>query len=466
MAALDRSENQTSRGNSASRREHMRSANGVVSVPSVETVGRTANAVRTMILFALLACRREPDRALSHLPPPEPTGTATAEGMPGGVNAPADGAPPKPAGPPPGTDKLGPVPADIVAQVELREVVRGLARPVALVAAPGDPRKRLFIVEQHAGRIRILENGKLLPKPFAKLDQDLATGEEQGLLGLAFHPRFADNGKLYVNYTARDKDTHVVEFRVSAQNPDEIDLTTRREIVEIDQPYSNHNGGHVLFGPDGKLYVGMGDGGSAGDPKRAGQNPTMLLAKILRFDVDAETPAPEIVHLGVRNPWRFAFDAETGGLYIGDVGQNLWEYVWVAPITDKRNFGWNIVEGSHCYKAANCDKTAFTPPAAEYSHDEGCSITGGVVYRGSALPALVGRYFYADYCTGLLRSFTWTLDPSSPTAAGWVRDHWDWKRALDKQGWLSQISSFGVDHDGEMYLLKLTGQIYKLVAKS
>jgi glucose/arabinose dehydrogenase len=369
--------------------------------------------------------------------------------------------------PPPGTDKVTRVPADVVSKIELREVVRGLARPVALVAAPGDARKRLFIVEQHVGRIRIFENGKLLPKPFVTLDKDLATGEEQGLLGLAFHPKFADNGKLYVNYTADDGDTKIVEFRVSA-DPDVVDLSTRREIIEIDQPYSNHNGGHVLFGPDGMLYVGMGDGGSAGDPKRAGQNPTMLLAKILKFDVDKPAttePSPEIVHLGVRNPWRFAFDTKTGGLYIGDVGQNLWEYIWVAPIGDKRNFGWNIVEGSHCYRSKTCDKTAFTPPAAEYSHDEGCSITGGVVYRGTALPQLDGRYFYGDYCTGLLRSFTWTADPSSPTAMGWVRDHWDWKAALDRRGLLSRISSFGVDHEGELYIVKLTGQIYKLVPK-
>ncbi len=423
--------------------------------------------VRLTFLIVALACRREPDRATTHVQPEPPiqAGPATPPDAGSGVPANPPVAPIVPVGAPPGTDKLERVPADIVSKIELREVARGLARPVALVAAPGDARRRLFIVEQHAGRIRILENGKLLAKPFVTLNQDLATGEEQGLLGLAFHPKFTDNGKLYVNYTADDGDTHVVEFRVSA-DPDVVDLSTRREIIEIDQPYSNHNGGHVLFGPDGKLYVGMGDGGSAGDPKRAGQNPTMLLAKILRFDVDSAAPKPEIVHLGVRNPWRFTFDDKTGGLYIGDVGQNLWEYIWVAPIGDKRNFGWNVVEGSHCYKAKTCDKAPFTPPAAEYSHDAGCSITGGMVYRGKALPQLDGRYFYGDFCTGLLRSFTWTHDPSSPTAVGWVRDHWDWKAALDRQGLLSQISSFGVDHDGELYIVKLTGQIYKLVPKT
>ncbi len=415
--------------------------------------------MRTMILIALIACRREGDRTVTRVPIANPGPLVN-------VVPDATTEPKPPEGPPPGNDTLVAVPSEVAGALELEEVVRGLARPVALVAAPGDPRKRLFIVEQHTGRIRILENGKLAPRPFATLDQDLATGEEQGLLGLAFHPRFVDNGKLYVNYTARDRDTHIVEFRVGT-DPDAIDLSTRRELVEIGQPYSNHNGGHVVFGPDGKLYTGMGDGGSAGDPKRAGQNPTMLLAKILRFDVDGPAAPPEIVHLGVRNPWRFAFDPQTGGMYIGDVGQNLWEYVWVAPIgSPTRNFGWNVVEGSHCYKTRDCDKAAFTPPAAEYSHDEGCSITGGVVYRGKALPSLDGRYFYGDYCTGLLRSFTWTADRSSPTAAGYVREHWNWKPALDKRGVLSQISSFGVDHDGELYIVKLTGQILKLVPKS
>jgi glucose/arabinose dehydrogenase len=392
-----------------------------------------------------------------------PAGPAPA---PAPAAAEASALPAAPAGPPPGTDKLVTVPAEVVAKVALSEVVRGLARPVAIVAAPGDERRRLFIVEQHVGRIRILENGKLLPKPFFQIN-GLSTGNEEGLLGLAFHPKFADNGKLYVNYTTADMDTHIVQYRVSSTNSDAVDAETRREIIEIDQPYSNHNGGHLLFGPDGKLYTGMGDGGSAGDPQRNGQNPKALLAKLLRFDVDAATPSPEIVHVGLRNPWRFWFDPPTGDLFIGDVGQNLWEYVFVVGGTDavRHNFGWNVVEGSHCFRASSCDRTGFTPPVAEYSHEQGCSVTGGVTYRGRALPALDGRYFYADYCTGLLRSFTWTRDPSSPTAAGWIRDHWDWKPSLDRQGVLDQISSFGVDHDGEIYIVKLTGSIWKLVPR-
>ena len=369
------------------------------------------------------------------------------------------------ATPPPGSAKLVPVPGDVANKLELREIVRGLERPVAFVAAPGDPRRRMFVVEQHAARIRVFENGALAAKPFFHID-GISRGEEQGLLGLAFHPRFIENRRLYVNYTADDDDSHVVEYRVSASDPDAVDPATRRELIEIHQPYSNHNGGHLAFGPDGKLYAGFGDGGSAGDPERNGQNPTALLGKMLRFDVDAAKPVAEIAHLGLRNPWRYAFDAKTGGLYIGDVGQNLWEYVFVTTIDGPpRNFGWNVVEGSHCYASATCDRTGFTPPVAEYPHDEGCSITGGSVYRGKALPVLDGRYFYADYCTGLLRSFVWTADRSSPTAPGWIRDHWDWKPTIDRTGILTQISSFGVDHDGELYVVKLTGAIYKLVAK-
>ncbi|MCW5802744.1 MAG: PQQ-dependent sugar dehydrogenase [Deltaproteobacteria bacterium] len=368
---------------------------------------------------------------------------------------------------PAGNDKLVPVPKEIAAGVQLVEVATGLSRPVALVAAPGDARKRLFIVEQHAGTIRILEKGKVAPAPFLTV-KGVSTGNEQGLLGLAFHPKFAANGKLYVYYTTRDLSLHIVEYKVSAKNPDLVDEATKRELIEIAHPYSNHNGGNLLFGPDGKLYAGTGDGGSAGDPKKNGQNDKALLAKILKFDVDAANPAPEIVAMGVRNPWRFSFDEKTRGLYIGDVGQNLWEYVWVVPYDDnvRRNFGWNVVEGSHCFNAATCTKTGFTPPAAEYSHDEGCSITGGFVYRGKALPKLDGRYFYADYCTGLLRSFTWTPDDSSPTAPGFVRDHWNWKSAIDRGGQLYEISSFGVDHDGELYILKLTGTVFKLAPKS
>jgi glucose/arabinose dehydrogenase len=363
--------------------------------------------------------------------------------------------------PPPGTDKVVPPPKEIADAIALEEVIGGLRRPVLITFAPGDARKRLFIVEQR-GAIRILENGKLLPKPFFTIGK-LTSGNEQGLLGLAFHPEFAKNGRLYVDYTATDDATHIVEYKVSAQNPDAVDTATARELVRIEQPYSNHQGGNIVFGPDGKLYAGLGDGGSANDPHGNGQNAKTLLSKILRFDVEAAKPTAEIVHMGLRNPWRFAFDSKTGDLFIGDVGQNLWEYVFAVAGDDKsrKNFGWNVVEGSHCFDAdtggakKTCDKTGFTLPVAEYPHSQGCSITGGIVYRGKALPALDGRYFYADYCTGLLRSFLWTR--------GHVREHWNWKPAIDRRAVLTQISSFGTDADGELYIVMLTGSIYRLV---
>ena len=419
-----------------------------------------------VLVVVVAACRsdgRSPDR-----PPVHPGSGTAAQPLDQPKTEPAATAPTQA---PAGTDKVVPPPAAVADKIALKEIAHGLRRPVLLVVAPGDSRRRLFIVEQR-GAIRILETGKLLPKPFFTIS-GLSTGNEQGLLGLAFHPKFADNGKLYVNYTTRDDATHIDEYKI-ANDPDTVDPATKRELIVIEQPYSNHNGGHLEFGPDGKLYTGMGDGGAANDPHGNGQNAKSLLAKILRFDVDAAKPTPEIVHLGVRNPWRFSFDRKTGDLFIGDVGQNLWEYVFAVSGADqtRKNFGWNVVEGSHCFNAEtgggkkSCDKTGFTLPIAEYPHGEGCSITGGVVYRGKALPMLDGRYFYADYCTGLLRSLTWTRDASSPTANGWAREHWDWKPAIDKQGVLTQISSFGVDHDGELYIVELTGDIYQLVPKS
>ncbi|HEY5946337.1 MAG TPA: PQQ-dependent sugar dehydrogenase [Kofleriaceae bacterium] len=413
--------------------------------------------------FALLvvaaACRRDgrsPERETVH---PVQQGSATVQSEPAGSAA-VD----HPATPPPGDDKLVNAPADVAGSIAIKEIAHGLRRPVLLVTAPGDTRKRLFIIEQHAGAIRVLENGALSPKPFFTIS-DISKGNEQGLLGLAFHPQFAQNGRLYINYTSKDASTHVVEYRVG-KDPDAVDPSTRRELLHIEQPYSNHNGGHVEFGPDGKLYTGMGDGGAANDPHGNGQNDKALLAKLLRIDVEAKEPKPEIVHLGLRNPWRFSFDRKTGDLLIGDVGQNLWESVHgvVAGDTKRHNFGWNIVEGTHCFNAdtgggkKSCDKTGLTPPLAEYPHDEGCSITGGYVYRGKALPALDGRYFYADYCTGLLRSFKFV--------SGYVREHWNWKPMIDREGVLTQISSFGLDHDGELYIVELTGSIYQLVPKS
>jgi glucose/arabinose dehydrogenase len=399
-------------------------------------------------------CHKPPAREI----PPAPT--APAIGSAGSAaHAPA-------ITPPIANDpKLYQVPPGVVGSIGLEEIVRGLPRPVLITHPPHDT--RLFVVLQR-GKIVMLDKASSGPVPMVASDRPfftiggLSDGNEQGLLGLAFHPQFASNGRLYVDYTTEDKATHIVEYKVMAGDPNRVDPSTARELVRIEHPYSNHNGGNLMFGPDGKLYAGMGDGGSANDPHRNGQNPKALLAKIMRFDVDAANPQPEIVHIGVRNPWRFWFDAKSGDLYIGDVGQNLWENVYVVANDGARhNFGWNVVEGNHCFDAdtgagaASCDRTGFTAPVADYGHDQGCSVTGGVTYRGRALPVLDGRYFYADYCTGLLRSFMWT-------GTG-IADHWDWKPALDKRGVLQQISSFGTDADGEVYIVELTGSIYKLV---
>ncbi len=425
------------------------------------TIGTTMNrhTVGWLTCALLVACRgdgRSPERTI------DPGVPATAEAAP----APAVEAAPAPTGPvtaPPGNDKVGPVPKDIGAKVKLEPIASGLDRPVLLVVAPGDARRRMFVLEQHTGRIKIIEGGKVLPTPFATIGP-LSKANAEGLLGLAFSPSFQTDGKLYINYTDEDDATRIVELTVSKTNPDVVDMASRRDIAKIAQPYSNHKGGNVVFGPDGKLYTGMGDGGSAGDPERNGQNPKALLAKILRWDVKQAKPETEMVHLGVRNPWRFSFDAKTGDLYIGDVGQNLWEYVFVvAKDSPRKNFGWNIVEGKHCFRTkGECDRTGFTPPVIDYPHRDGCSITGGFVYRGKALPALEGRYFYADFCTNFLRSFVWTHDPSSPTAPGWARDHWEWNEAIDPRSQLTQISSFGVDADGELYIVMLTGKIFRL----
>ena len=386
--------------------------------------------------------------------PPAPSPTADPPAVPATV----------PAAIPAGSDAVTPVPAAIAAKVAMAEVARDLKRPVAAVVAPGDARRRLFIVEQHKARILILEAGARKKTPFLDLGGKVSTGNEQGLLGLAFHPR--DARKLYINYTDVDDHTHVVEYQVAAGDPDRVDPTTARELLFVKQPYSNHNGGHVAFGPDGKLWIGLGDGGAADDPHGNGQNPKVLLAKMLRLDVDAAGARPEIVHMGLRNPWRYSFDARTGDLYIGDVGQNKFEMVQVVAGDDRgrKNFGWNTIEAGRCFKERQCDKTGLTLPVVSYSHGEGCSITGGVVYRGKAIPELDGIYFYADYCTSIVRSFRWYRDPSNP-AGGVARDHWEWRPVLDRGGKLASISSFGVDADGEIYIVTLTGSVYQIVPK-
>ena len=351
-------------------------------------------------------------------------------------------------------------------------VLGGLSQPVGMAPAPGDS-TRLFLVEK-TGTIRILRGGALLPRPFLDLSGRVSGGSEQGLLGLAFHPGYAQNGKFYVDYTDKSGDTRVVEFLVSP-NPDSASAT-EREILFVDQPYSNHNGGQLAFGPDGKLYVGLGDGGSGGDPQGNGQNLGTLLGKILRLDIDHGAPYSippdnpfvgrqgargEIWSFGLRNPWRFSFDAETGVMMIGDVGQDAWEEVDVEPAgAGGRNYGWSRMEGSHCYPpGSSCDQSGLILPIAEYDHRAGCSLTGGFVYRGTALPELRGTYFYGDYCTGLIRSLR--------VVNGGAAEPLDWTAALRTKagGPMEGLSSFGVDSRGELYLVLLSGEIYRLERK-
>ena len=367
----------------------------------------------------------------------------------------------EPAPPPPPR-----VAAEVARGVKLTRVVDGLEKPVALTFAPGDARRRLFVVEK-VGRVRVLADGHLqaASAPFLDVRERVSTWTEQGLLGLAFHPDFAHTRRFYVNFTDVKGDTHVVELQARADDPDHADPVSERELFSVAQPYKNHNGGHLVFSPDGKLYIDLGDGGSAGDPHGNGQNDRALLAKMLRLDVDegresGVRPRPVIVATGLRNPWRYSFDRLTGDLWIADVGQDLYEEIDVlpaaalAPGATPPNFGWNIMEGRHCYGSRACTQDGLVLPLLEYGHDEGCSITGGFVYRGRALPALAGAYFYADYCTAILRSLR-------RDASGTVRDSWEWRPALDPESRLSNVSSFGEDADGELYVLSLEGAIYR-----
>lgn len=358
----------------------------------------------------------------------------------------------------------GGTPPTPVTGLKLVEVARGFDNPLYVAAPAGDP--RLFVVEQ-TGKIRIVRDGQTVPAPFLDVSPLVSSGGERGLLSVAFHPRYAANGRFYVDYTDAHGDTRVVRYTVSAADPDRADPASAQLVLTVAQPYANHNGGLLMFGPDGYLYVGMGDGGSGGDPQGNGQNPNALLGKILRLDVDhgdpysipADNPfagqagkRPEAWITGVRNPWRFAFDPSAGLLYVADVGQETYEEVDVVPArSGGLNFGWNVMEGVHCYAAGSCAQQGLTLPVLEYTHSDGCSITGGFVYRGSAMPALRGTYFYSDYCQGWLRSF-----------------RWNGTQAAEQKSWdvpnVGNVTSFGQDAAGELYLTTSGGVVYRLAA--
>lgn len=336
------------------------------------------------------------------------------------------------------------------------EVVSGLTRPVDIQNA-ADGSKRLFIVEQ-AGRIRVIENGQLLDAPFLDITKQVgSSGNEQGLLGLAFSPQHQQK-VFFVNYTDKNGNTVISRFSWDNNN---ANPASEKQLLHVEQPFQNHNGGSLAFGPDGYLYAGLGDGGKAGDPFGNGQNLKTLLGKILRLDVSdlnspngytlpADNPfGSEILAYGLRNPWRISFDRATGDLWIGDVGQNKWEEIDYLPFgtLGGANFGWNIREGLHPYSSNTpLHGIPLADPVAEYSHDQGCSVTGGSVYRGTMLE-WQGIYLYADFCRG--------------TILGLIKSGQGWQsQVLFETGF--QVSTFGVDEPGEIHLADLNGTIYKL----
>jgi glucose/arabinose dehydrogenase len=352
--------------------------------------------------------------------------------------------------------------------VQLEEVVTGLTRPL-LVTHAGDGSGRLFVVEQ-GGLIKVVADGEVLDTPFldvaALLHRDVFGGgfTERGLLGLAFDPDYTDNGLFYIDYTDVNGNTVVAQYHVSADDPNVADPDSAITVLTQAQPYANHNGGHLAFGPDGYLYIAFGDGGSAGDPQANGQNPATLLGTIARIDVQEdgsytipddnpaqrdERFAPEVWAYGLRNPWRFSFDTETGDLYIGDVGQNQWEEIDFEPADSPGgvNYGWSVFEASQPYSGGEATEDMVFP-VAEYNHGQGISITAGHVYRGSALPELAGVFFYGDFGFGTI----WAL---------WQDEAGTWQSQPFMEGTGRTISSFGVDEANELYVVDYNGVILR-----
>jgi glucose/arabinose dehydrogenase len=362
--------------------------------------------------------------------------------------------------------------------IQLQQVASGLTSPVTVTNA-GDGSGRLFIVQQ-TGEIRILINGTVLPTPFLDISELVGCGcGEQGLLGLAFHPDYANNGFFYVDYTDDDGNTQVARYTVSAVDPNVADPGSRHPILNQDQPFSNHNGGQLAFGPDGYLYIALGDGGSGGDPQENGQNLNTWLGKILRVDINGDDfPDPdlnyavppdnpfvgiagldEIWAYGVRNPWRCTFDRVTGDFFIADVGQGTREEINFQPAASSggENYGWDVLEGTFCHEdipQGSCNQFltgGSTLPVLEYSHAFGCSVTGGYRYRGQAYPQLQGIYFYSDLCSG--------------TIWGAIQDNGKWVSQDLLQSGLT-VTTFGEDEAGEIYVANYSdGTLYQIVAE-
>jgi uncharacterized protein (TIGR03437 family) len=349
-------------------------------------------------------------------------------------------------------------------EIRLQQVATGITAPTDIENA-GDGSGRLFLVQQN-GVIRILRNGLVQTQPFLNISNRTAANGEQGLLGLAFPPGFARSSRFYVDYTDLNGNTVIAMYRVGS-NPDVADSANETALLHIAQPFANHNGGQLRFGPDGYLYIAMGDGGSGGDPYNNGQSLNSLLGKLLRVDVESSPgqvkippnnpfvntagARPEIWAYGLRNPWRFNFDSATNDLWIGDVGQDNFEEIVVQPASSKggENYGWNIMEGAHCYRAG-CSRVGLVLPVWEYSHSDGCSVIGGFRYRGTGSPGLRGTYLYGDLCSGTI----WGLSPAA--GGGWTN------RRLISSGF--SLTSFGQDEAGELYASNANnGGIYHII---
>ena len=423
----------------------------------------------------LAACSNAP--APTSTPEPASLPTATPASLATATAATVAAAPAETptAVPPTEAPPLTPAPVfdPATTQVVLRPVATGLDRPLFATHA-GDGSGRLFVVEK-PGRIRIVRDGQVAATPFLDLtDRVLSAAYEQGLLGLAFPPNYGETGHFFVNYTDATGATVVARFTTPAATPDQADPGSEFVVLTFAQPAANHNGGMVAFGPDGYLWIGTGDGGAANDRFGNGQNPATFLAKLLRLDLTSVPSVPYVVPadnpwvaadwdgqdvideawaVGLRNPWRFSFDRVTGDLWLADVGQNQYEEVNLIRAGELGgfNFGWPILEGTHCFQAASCDPAGTVLPVLEYSHASGhCSITGGSIYRGPQFPVLHGIYFYGDFCSGVIWAATSTGD-------GWTASE------VLRSG--KSISSFGEDAAGELYLTDLAGGLYQVTAE-